>query len=177
MTEESGPMSSDDPCSSPTSSSPPPADQSVEVRTVSPSEWYKLGPNPLRMAATLYLCEICKLLPISVKNTIYRTMGVDIGTDTTIAPHVQVDPLFPGRLSIGDGTVIGWGTKLLTHEAYSDEWHVGPVEIGDNVTVGHSSSTRPGITVEDGATIGAHSFVNRDVEAGEKVGGVPIETL
>jgi len=29
----------------------------------------------------------------------------------------------------------------------------------------------------DGATVAAHSFVNRDVEPGERVGGVPIETL
>lgn len=168
MYDDSGPSPAD---------GSPPVDESVEVRPLGPTEWYKLGPNPFRMAVTLYVCDVCKLLPISVKNAVYRAIGVDVGQDTTIAPHVQVDPLFPGRLSIGDGTVIGWGTKLLTHEAYTDEWHVGPVEIGDDVTVGHSSSTRPGVTVGDGATVAAHSFVNRDVEPGERVGGVPIETL
>ena len=56
------------------------------------------------MAATLYVCEACKLLPISVKNAVYRGIGDDV-------------------------------------------------------------------------TLAAHSFVNRDVEPGERVGGNPIETL
>jgi len=51
------------------------------------------------------------------------------------------------------------------------------VTIGDEATVGHSCSVRPGVTVGDGATVAAHSFVNWDVEPGETVGGVPIETL
>ena len=45
------------------------------------------------------------------------------------------------------------------------------------MTLGPSSSTRPGTTFGDGAVVAAHSFVDRDVEPGEKVGGVPIETL
>lgn len=55
--------------------------------------------------------------------------------------------------------------------------NIGPVEIGDNVKLGHSSSIRPGVTIGDNATIAAHSFVNRDVKKGEKVAGTPIKTL
>lgn len=154
-----------------------PATHRVEVRDVEPTGWLQLGPNPLRIGATLYACELCKLLPIGAKNVVYRRLGVDIGEDVTIAPHVQIDPFFPEKITVGDGSVVGWGTKLLTHEAYSDEWHVGPVEVGTDVTLGHSSSTRPGVTIGDGATVGAHSFVDRDVAPGERVAGVPIETL
>ncbi|PSQ32365.1 hypothetical protein BRD09_03775 [Halobacteriales archaeon SW_10_68_16] len=83
---------------------PSPATDAVEIRKVPPNRWYRLGPNPLKMAATLYVCEVCKLLPISVKNAVYRGIGDDV-------------------------------------------------------------------------TLAAHSFVNRDVEPGERVGGNPIETL
>lgn len=121
--------------------------------------------------------EVCKYLAPQIKAPLYRAFGADIGERTTVAPHVVVDPFFPEKVSVGDDTIIGWGTKLLTHEAYTDEWLVGPVHIGDNVTIGHSSSLRPGVTIGDGATVAAHSFVNRDVEPGETVGGVPIETL
>lgn len=154
----------------------PPATDRVEVLDYGPTEWYRLGPNPLRVAAQIYLCSACKLLPDPVKNRVYRSMGVDVGEGTTLST-AQVDPFFPDRISVGSGTVIGMGSNIFTHEAYDSEWHVGPVEIGDDVTFGHSSSTRPGVTVGDGATVGAHSFVDRDVEPGEKVGGVPIETL
>jgi len=112
-----------------------------------------------------------------MKNPIYRALGVDIGATSVISPSVVVDPFFPEKITIGEGSLVGWGTKLLTHEAYAEEWHVGPITIGDDVTVGHSCSTRPGVTIGDGATVAANSFVNRDVDAGEQVGGVPIEPL
>lgn len=158
---------------------PDPADRSngpLETRELRPDEWYRLR-NPLRIALNYVLFEICRKLPVEVKRPIYRAAGVEIGENSVIAPDVLVDPFFPEKVSIGDDTVVGWGTKLLTHEGYSDEWRVGAVDIGDDVTVGHSCSTRPGVTIGDGATVAAHSFVNRDVAPGETVGGVPIESL
>jgi acetyltransferase-like isoleucine patch superfamily enzyme len=153
-----------------------PVDDSVEVRDLAPAEWYRVR-NPLRFGCNYYLCELCKYLPPLVKHQIYRALGVEIGTGSVIAPSVVVDPFYPEKITIGAGSLVGWGTKLLTHEAYTDEWHVGPIEIGDDVTVGHSCSTRPGVTIDDGATVAAHSFINRDVGPDETVGGVPIEPL
>lgn len=150
--------------------------EAVEVRKLTPAEWYKLV-NPVAFALRFLLCELCKYLPPRLKAPIYRALGADIGDGAMLAPHVLVDPFFPEKLSVGEGTLVGWGTKLLTHEGYTDEWHVGPTVIGDDVTVGHSCSTRPGVTIGDGATVAAHSFVHRDVAPGETVGGVPIRTL
>lgn len=154
----------------------PTADDAVEVEALTPREWYRLV-NPVRFAIRFLLFELFKYLPPRVKPPLYRAFGADVGERTTLAPHVLVDPFYPGEVSVGDDSIVGWGTKLLTHEASTDEWRVGPVTIGDGVTVGHSCSTRPGVTIGDGATVAAHSFVNRDVEPGETVGGVPIETL
>lgn len=159
-----------------TAEDPSPADDSVEVLEIGPDEYHELR-SRFRIAGHIYLFELCKYLPPAVKNRLYRTAGVEIGAGTVIAPHAQVDPFFPEKITIGSGSVIGWGTKLLTHETYDDQWHVGPIEIGDDVTLGHTTSTRPGVTIGDGAVVAAHSFVNRDVAPGEKVGGVPIETL
>jgi acetyltransferase-like isoleucine patch superfamily enzyme len=154
----------------------PPDGDPVETVALPPTEWYRLV-NPVRFAVTFLLFELFKYLPPRLKAPLYRAFGADIGDRTTLAPHVVVDPFFPGKISVGDDSIVGWGTKLLTHEASTDEWRVGPVSIGDDVTVGHSCSVRPGVTVGDGATVAAHSFVNRDVEPGETVGGVPIATL
>jgi len=149
---------------------------SVEVQDLPPAQWYRVR-NPIRFGITYYVCEACKHLPPRMKNPIYRALGVDIGATSVISPSVVVDPFFPEKITIGEGSLVGWGTKLLTHEAYAEEWHVGPITIGDDVTVGHSCSTRPGVTIGDGATVAAHSFINRDVDAGERVGGIPIEPL
>ncbi|ACV47797.1 MULTISPECIES: acyltransferase [Halomicrobium] len=151
-------------------------DDSVERRDVPAAGWYQIR-NPIRFGLTYYVFELCKHLPPIAKNPVYRAFGVEIGSGSVLAPAVVVDPFFPEKITIGEGSLIGWGTKLLTHEGYTDEWHVGPVEIGDDVTLGHGSSTRPGVTIGDGATVAAHSFVNRDVAPGERVGGVPIEPL
>jgi len=156
---------------------PTPVDDSVEILDVPPKRYDKLRGDWYKIPPRVYACAISRYLPISVKNRLYRDMGVDVGEETVIAIGAVVDPFFPEKLSIGDRSLVGWGTKLLTHEAYTDEWHVGPVEIGDDVTFGHSCSTRPGVTIGDGATVAAHSFVNRDVEPGETVGGSPIEPL
>jgi len=155
---------------------PTPVNDSVEVLDVPAAAWYRVR-HPLRFGPTYYVLELCKHLPPLVTNPIYRALGVEIGEGSVLAPAVVVDPFFPEKITIGERTMIGWGTKLLTHEGYSDQWHVGPIEIGDDVTLGHSCSTRPGVTIGDGATVAAHSFVNRDVAPGERVGGVPIEPL
>lgn len=152
------------------------ASDRVEVRDLKPRQWYRLR-NPLRIAVTYVLFELCRKLPVEIKVPIYRAAGVDVGERSVVSPDVVVDPFFPEKISIGEDTIVGWGTKLLTHEGYSEEWHVGPLDIGDDVTVGHGCSTRPGVTIGDGATVAAHSFINRDVEPGETVGGVPIQTL
>ena len=49
----------------------------------------------------------------------------------------------------------------------------GAVNIGREVFIGSSVSIIPGVTVGDGAYIGAGSVVLRDVPAGAKVFGVP----
>jgi len=76
----------------------------------------------------IYACELAKYLPNKPKNAVYRHLGVEIGEGSVIAPHAQIDPFFPDRITIGEDSVIGWDTKLLTHEAYADEWNVGPIE-------------------------------------------------
>lgn len=145
-------------------------------KDIEAKEWYKLR-NPVRIIINAVVCEVCKYLPIKLKNFLYRRIGVKIGSNSVISPHVQIDPFFPDKITIGDDVVVGWGTKILTHEYVKGGYIVGEVEIKDNVLVGHSSSTRPETIIEDSATVAAHSFVNRDIKKGETVGGVPVKEI
>lgn len=147
-----------------------------EKKDLDAQEWYKLR-NPIRIIINAVVCELCKYLPIKLKNFLYRIIGVEIGKNSVIAPHVQIDPFFPDKITIGDNVVVGWGAKILTHEYAKEGYIVGSVEIKDNVLVGHSSSTRPDTVIEDNATVGAHSFVNKDIKKGETVGGVPVKKI
>ena len=48
-----------------------------------------------------------------------------------------------------------------------------PVVIGSDVFIGSSSTILKGVTVRDGAVIGSHSVVTKDVPAGAIVAGNP----
>lgn len=148
----------------------------VEIKDIEPHKWYTLG-NPIRLVFNILVCEIAKLMPIPVKNFLYRMIGVKIGENAVIAPHVQIDPFFPEKIEIGDNVLIGWGAKILTHEFNKEGCRIGEFKAEDDVLIGHGSSNRPGIEIEENATVGAQSFINRDVEKDEKVGGVPIKKL
>jgi len=82
------------------------ASDSVERVDLTPSEWYRLV-NPLRYVITFLLFELCKYLLPRAKAPLYRAFGADIGERATVSPHVLVDPFFPGKVSIGDDSIVG----------------------------------------------------------------------
>lgn len=53
----------------------------------------------------------------------------------------------------------------------------GPVIIGQNVWVGDKATILPGVTIGDGAVIGANSVVTKDVPPYSIVGGNPAKVL
>lgn len=123
------------------------------------------------------LMVACKALPdIELKNMFYRKTGVKIGKGVRIfGPNMDI--FFPELIEIGDNTIIGNKTSILTHEFLRDGWRKGPVSIGRNVMIGTMTLILPGVTIGDGATVAAYSLVNRNVAPGETVGGVPIKAI
>jgi acetyltransferase-like isoleucine patch superfamily enzyme len=119
----------------------------------------------------------CKALPDTEwKNRIYRRIGVRIGKNVRIfGPNLDI--FFPELIEMGDDTLIGTNTSILTHEFLRESWRKGPVKIGKNVMIGTMTLVLPGVRIGDGATVAAYSLVNRDVEPGEMAGGVPIKTI
>ena len=125
-----------------------------------------------------FLGEILmKAPPCSLKNNLYRLLGVEIGKDVVIGPNVFLDLLFPKSIVIKDGAILGWGCRVLAHEFLIEKFILGRVSIGKRALIGASSTVRAGETIEDGATVSMCSFVNKDVKTGESVGGVPAKEI
>jgi acetyltransferase-like isoleucine patch superfamily enzyme len=147
----------------------------------------KFGGNPLlhwpekagrlRTGLNTLVLAGSKFLPLKLKNTVLRFLGAEIGEGSALGLGVQLDIFYPGKISIGKNTTVGYGTTILTHETTQDEFRTGEVEIGDNVLIGANSTVLPGVRIGDGAKISANSLVNRDVEEDEFVGGVPVERI
>lgn len=93
---------------------------------------------------------------------------------------INFDCLFDGRIydiRTGTNVSIGPEASILTlgHDASSDDFgnQGGPVTIGDWVWIGYRALVLPGITIGEGAVIGAGAVVTRDVEPYAIMAGVP----
>jgi acetyltransferase-like isoleucine patch superfamily enzyme len=124
----------------------------------------------------IQISRYCPSLP--VKNWIYRrVLGMKVGRHTAFALMVMVDVFFPERISIGDNTIIGYNSTLLTHEYLIKEYRLGNIRIGSDVMIGANVTILPGVTIGDGAIVAAGSVVHKDVAAGTFVGGNPIRVI
>lgn len=88
---------------------------------------------------------------------IWALGGVTIGDDTLIASHVAITSL----------------THDPRAELFSASQQTRPVVIGRNVWIGTHAVILPGVTIGDGAIIGAGAVVTRDVASRAVVVGVP----
>lgn len=139
--------------------------------------WHKYR-NPWLQAVNYGIILFCKLLPPSeIKNNFYRAIGVKIGENVSIAPDAIIDPIFPELIRIDDGVLIGWGTKLYTHEFTQTTCRIGTIHLKKNSMIGEWSVVRPGTVLGENSLIAAMSFVNEDVPDNTVEGGVPIHII
>lgn len=99
------------------------------------------------------------------------------GTPYGVRPHGDGRRLFPERISVGDNSIIGYNSTLLTHEYLIKEYRLGDIRIGSNVMIGANVTILPGVTIGDGAVIAAGSVVHKDVAPNARVGGNPLREL
>lgn len=85
-------------------------------------------------------------------------------------------------VAIGHGTALSYHVTVLTHgvwqpvlEGYGAK--MAPVRLGDDVVIYSNSTVLPGVTVGDGATVGACSLVHRDVPPRTFAAGVPARVV
>ena len=114
--------------------------------------------------------EIGDYVHIAANCLITGTAGVVIGNYTGIAAFTSILTAtddFSGRSMVGP-TVPTKYRKFLKR---------GQVIIGRNVIVGSHSVVMPGIVLNDGCGIGAHSLVKQDCDADTLYGGVPAKKI
>lgn len=139
--------------------------------------WYRFV-SPFRVACNFILIYMAKYLPsLTMKNMFYRALGMKVGKDVSVGLAVTFDVFFPEKISIGDNTIIGFNTTVLTHEALIEEMRIGPTVIGRNVMIGANSTILAGVTIGDGAVVSAMTLVNDDVPPGAMVGGIPFRII
>ena len=122
---------------------------------------------------------------ISSKATIYASVKIwapwnlEIGDYSTLGQ--KVDCYNQGKITIGINTTISQKTYLCasSHDI-SDSKHtlsLHPIVIEDQVWVAADAFIGPGVTIEQGAVVGARAAVFKNVEAWTVVGGNPAKFI
>ncbi len=107
---------------------------------------------------------------------------VEVGSKTWIGPNTVLDG--SGGLIIGDNCSISAGVHIYSHDTVkwaasggTEPYEYGSTRIGSRCYVGPMTIITKGVNIGDGAIIGAHSLVNRDVPAGAKAYGIPARII
>lgn len=113
---------------------------------------------------------------------------ITIGNNVCFNPNCHLGAI--KSIVIEDNVLIGAGV-LITDHAHGtcdqaelskppklrDLYSKGPVHIGKNVWIGEYAVILPGVTIGEGAVIGAHAVVTKDVPTKSVVGGNPARVI
>jgi acetyltransferase-like isoleucine patch superfamily enzyme len=107
---------------------------------------------------------------------------VKVGKHTWIGPNVILDG--QGGLEIGDYCSISAGAQIYTHHTVlwslsggREKMEMAPTKIGSRVYIGPNAVISKGVTIGDGAVIGAFSLVNDDIPSDMKAFGQPARVV
>ena len=125
---------------------------------------YKIVKFPKVFKQTCII-EISRFIPsMSLKRYIYRKfLKMTIGQNTSFAYKVSPDLFYPELISVGNNSVIGYNTTILTHEELVDEWRYGRVSIGHHTLIGANVTILPGVTIGNHVKVGAGTVITKDV--------------
>ncbi len=173
----------------------PPPDEEMLARMPMPrSEYEKLRP---RSRFTLLLQKVLNMIArVTVHRALriylYRMMGVNIGQDCVVEMFAYLDDQFPELIFFEDHSGPSRHVIIICHDDVAAKAHhsettearfgsrhgfVAPVRLKKYSGIGTGSILLPGVTVHEGAVIGAGAVVTKDVPPYSLAVGVPAKIV
>lgn len=126
--------------------------------------------------------------PRKLRPILMRKMGCKVGKGCFIGDYVRVDCGHADMITVEDSVSIASGVRLLCHQRDFSDFCVGddymklgyvikPIVLKKGCLIGMESFVMPGVTVGEGAIVGAGSFVTKDVPAWTIVAGRPAKVI
>lgn len=110
---------------------------------------------------------------------IYAPWNLEVGNNSTIGPRVQI--YSKDKIIIGSNVVISQGSFLCaaTHDISEPLMPLvtKPIRVKDCAWIAAEAFIGPGVTIGEGAVVGARAVVFKDVEPWHVVGGNPARVL
>ena len=112
--------------------------------------------------------------PRNLRAKILRRIGCNVGKHVFVGDFVRVDLHYAKMIYIDDYAHLTAGCRLLCHQRDLSNYRVGDnasecgyrlgeIHIGKGVMIGQESMIMPGVTIGDGAIVGAGSLVTKDI--------------
>lgn len=110
---------------------------------------------------------------------IYAPWNLEVGRYSCLGPKTEI--YNKDKITIGANTVISQGSYLCSasHDISSLQLPLitKPINIGSRVWIAADTFIGPGVTIGEGAVVGARAAVFRDVESWTVVGGNPAKFI
>lgn len=127
-------------------------------------------------------------LPRKLRPYLLRRIGCHVGKNVFIGDYVRVDLQHADMIYIDDYAHITSDCRLLCHQrdlknyrvgdnAASLRYRTGEIHIGKGVMIGMKSLIMPGVSIGDGAIVGAFSLVTKDIPAYTIAIGRPAQVI
>lgn len=126
--------------------------------------------------------------PRKIRPILMRQMGCKVGKECFIGDYIRVDCGHADMITLEDHVSIASGSRLLCHQRDFSNYCVGddymdlgyvvkPIILKKGCLIGMESFVMPGVTVGEGAIIGAGSLVTKDIPAWTIAAGRPAKVL
>ena len=127
-------------------------------------------------------------LPRRVRPWAMKKIGCHVGKGCFIGDNVRIDGGHAEMITLEDGVSVAGGTRLLCHQRDFSNYYVGrdylklgyivkPIVLKKGCLVGMDSFIMPGVTIGEGAIVGAGSLVTKDVPAWTIATGRPAKVV
>lgn len=128
------------------------------------------------------------ITPRKLRPAILRIIGCTVGKNVFIGDHVIVDSGHADLITIEDYAHITGGCRLLCHQRDLSDYHIGDnaakcgyrlgkIRIGKGSMIGMTTMIMPGVTIGEGAIVGAGSLVTKDIPAWTIATGRPAKVV
>lgn len=128
------------------------------------------------------------LEPRKIRPAVLRKIGCTVGKDVFIGSQIWVDAGHADMITIEDHAHVDARCVLLCHKRELSDYYVGddyaklpykkaPIHIGRGCSIGTDSILMPGVSIGEGAVVGAGSLVTKDIPAWTIAVGRPAKVV
>lgn len=127
-------------------------------------------------------------LPRKIRPWVLKKVGCHVGNGCFIGDNVRIDTGHSDMITLEDHVSIAGGVRLLCHQRDFSTYFVGddymqlnyvikPIVLKKGCLIGMESFVLPGVTVGEGAIVGAGSLVTKDIPAWTIASGRPAKVI